>query len=150
MGGDAVPGGEPGRLDIMAVETGLTVLFDAWDRAVEELGGTVPGLQLRALLIVDRSDGLDLSRLAAELGASQAATSILCDQMEVAGLVMRVWAVGSPREIVLRATKAGKRLAVWVRDRRRAAMRAVLGSMRQEGARDALADGLAALGGEAG
>jgi DNA-binding MarR family transcriptional regulator len=139
MDRDTVSGGEPDRLDMVAVETGLTVLFDAWERAVEELGGTVPGTQLRALLIVDRADGLDLSQLATELGASHAATSSLCDQMEVAGLLMRVWGIGSHREMALRATRAGKRLAAWIRDRRREAIRGVLSSMRPPDARSGCA-----------
>jgi DNA-binding MarR family transcriptional regulator len=149
MDSDSVSGGEPGRLDMVAVEAGLTVLFDAWERAVGDLGGTVPGTQLRALLMVDRADGLDPSQLATEMGASHHATSSLCDQMEVAGLLMRVWGIGGHRT-VLRATRAGKRLAAWIRDRRREALRGVLSSMRPSDARDALARGLTDLAAGAG
>lgn len=70
--------------------------------------------------------------------------------MEAAGLVTRVWAVGSRRVIGLRATEAGKRLTAWIRDRQCTATGTVLGSMHRADARDALVRGLRELAAAAG
>jgi DNA-binding MarR family transcriptional regulator len=132
------------QLDGDAAEQGLTALVEAAERAVENIGSTVPPAQLRALLIIDRAGNLNLNRLAALVGASASATSRLCDRMEVAGLLTRDRAAGSRREIVLLLTESGRRLAVWVRDQRRAALAEVLQAMSPEG-RQALIRGLGEL-----
>lgn len=70
------------------VEIGLAVLRKACDEAVDKLGGAVPGVQLRALLIFDDAGGsLDMRQLAAELTTSSAAASKVCDRMQEAGLM---------------------------------------------------------------
>jgi DNA-binding MarR family transcriptional regulator len=71
--------------------------------------------------------------------------------MQAAGLVSRDRAVVSRREIVVVPTESGRRLAEWVRGRRRAALGALLSGM-TAGGRDALARGLGELadGGAAG
>jgi DNA-binding MarR family transcriptional regulator len=61
--------------------------------------------------------------------------------MEAAGLVTRDRPAASRREIVLLPTESGRRLAEWVRRRRRSALGAVLDSMTDDG-REALAQGL--------
>ncbi len=129
-----------GQLGLETAETGLTVLLEAWERAVEEVGAAVPPAQLRALLIIERTGSLNLNKLAAALGASASATSRLCDRMEAAGLLTRDRAA-SRREIVLVPTQAGDRLAAWVRDQRRAALAEVLRAMSRDG-RAALTRGL--------
>ncbi len=130
-----------GQLDVSSAETGLTVLLEACERAVEELGSAVPPAQMRALMIIDRTGSLNLSRLAAELGASASATSRLCDRMQAAGLLTRDRAAASRREIVLLPTESGRRLAQWVQGRRRAALSDVLQTMSPDG-REALVRGL--------
>jgi len=52
-------------------ESGLSVLLEACERAVEEIGATVPPVQLRALLVIDRAGSLNLNRLAGLLAASR-------------------------------------------------------------------------------
>ena len=111
---------------------------------MEEVGATVPPVQLRALLVIDRAGSLNLNRLAGLLGASASAASRLCDRMQAAGLVSRDRAVVSRREIVLVPTESGRRLAEWVRGRRQAALEGLLDGMSPEG-REALARGLAEL-----
>src|ERR1039458_585424 len=101
MGADMVPGSDRRQLDAAPAERGLTALVEAAERAVEKISSSVPPAQLRALLIVDRAGGLNLNRLAAQVGASASATSRLCDRMEMAGLLTHDRAVGSRREIVL-------------------------------------------------
>ena len=130
-----------GQLDVSSAETGLTVLLEACERAVEELGSAVPPAQMRALMIIDRTGSLNLSRLAAALGASASATSRLCDRMQAAGLMTRDRAAASRREIVLLPTESGRRLAQWVQGRRRAALSDVLQTMSPDG-RGALVRGL--------
>jgi DNA-binding MarR family transcriptional regulator len=138
--------GAPGEgpLDVGGAETGLAMLIEASERAVEGLG-SVPPAQIRALLIIERRAGsLNLSRLAEALGASASAASRLCDRIQAAGLLTRDRAAASRREIVLFPTESGRRLAEWVRGRRRAALGDVLQAMSPDG-RDALAQGLREL-----
>jgi DNA-binding MarR family transcriptional regulator len=140
----AAANGEVGVVDVASAESGLAVLLEASERAVEELGSAIPPAQMRALLIIGGAGGLNLSRLAEKLGASASATSRLCDRMQAAGLLTRDRAAASRREIVLVPTESGRRLADWVRGRRRAALSQVLDRMTPEG-RDALARGLTEL-----
>ena len=142
--------GSSNELDVDSAESGLTVLLEACERAVEEIGPTVPPAQLRALLIIDRGGRLNLNRLAALLGASASAASRLLDRMQAAGLVTRDRAADSRREIVVVPTESGRRLAQWVRGRRRAALAMLMEGMSADG-RQALALGLQerAVGGSA-
>lgn len=75
MDRDTLLGSGSDELDMAAVHTGLAILVEVCERAVEQLGGTVPGAQLRAPLIVDRHGRLNIRRLAARLGASESATA---------------------------------------------------------------------------
>jgi DNA-binding MarR family transcriptional regulator len=127
-----------------AVERGLSVLLEACERAVEGIGASVPSVQLRALLIIDQAENLNLNQLARGLGASASASSRLCDRMAAAGLLTRERAAGSRREIVLVLTESGRRLADWVREQRRAALDDLLGAMEADG-RQALIRGLREL-----
>jgi DNA-binding MarR family transcriptional regulator len=132
------------RPDAAFVEAEFTRLWASMERAVDELGGTVPASQLRALLIIDDSGVLPPSRLAAALGISPSGAGRLCDRMAAAGLLRREQAAGTRREITLAATAAGQRLAGWIRGRRRAVLAHELGSMSADG-RQALARGLSEL-----
>jgi DNA-binding MarR family transcriptional regulator len=130
--------------DVGSAEAGLTVLLDACDRAVEEIGSVVPPAQLRALLIIGRAGSLNLNRLAQALGSSASATSRLADRMQAAGLLTRDRAAVSRREIVLVPTESGRQLAEWVRGQRRAALGRALDSLSPDG-REGLARGLEEL-----
>jgi DNA-binding MarR family transcriptional regulator len=132
------------ELDAGRAEVGLTALLEACERAVEEVGAAVPPAQLRALLVIDREGSLNLNRLAGLLGASASAASRLCDRMHAAGLVTRERAAANRREILLLPTESGRRLADWVRGRRRAALADLLLGMSLDGA-EALARGLEEL-----
>ena len=147
MGQDISLAVEDEQLALATAEAGLSVLLEACERAVEEVGATVPPVQLRALLVIERAGSLNLSRLAGLLGASASAASRLCDRMQAAGLVSRDRAILSRREIVLVPTESGRRLADWVRGRRQAALENLLNGMSPEG-RQALARGLGELSGQ--
>jgi DNA-binding MarR family transcriptional regulator len=125
------PGEQTG---LARAEAGLSVLAEAMQRAVEQLGSVTPPAQLRALLIVDEAGAINLTKLASMLGARGGA----------AGLLARQQAAASRREITLRSTESGQRVAQWVRDQRRAALDRTLAALSPEGRRD-LARGLAEL-----
>jgi len=133
-----------GEVDVSSAEAGLAVLLEACERSLEEMGGSVPPAQMRALLIIESAGSLNLSRLAGALGASASAASRLVDRMQLAELLTRDRAAASRREIVLVPTESGRRLAEWVRGRRRAALGEVMQAMTPDG-RAALARGLREL-----
>jgi DNA-binding MarR family transcriptional regulator len=58
--------------------------------------------------------------------------------MAAAGLLNRETAAASRREITLRLTESGQRLANWVRDQHRAGLARTLASMSPEGRADLL------------
>jgi DNA-binding MarR family transcriptional regulator len=130
--------------DLECAEAGLSVLIEAWQRAIEELGAMLPPAQVRALLAIEGADGLNVTGLARILCASPSATSRLCDRLVAAGLVTRVPAAASRREIRLGLTESGQRLTAWIRDQRRAALIRVLEAISPDG-RAALARGLSEL-----
>ena len=136
---------ENGHLDVAAAETGLSVLLEACEKAVEEIGSAIPPAQLRALLIISQLGSMNLNRLARTLDSSASATSRLIDRMQAAGLLTRDRAAASRREIVLLPTESGQQLAAWIRGQRQHALSQVFESMSSEG-RDALARGLEELG----
>jgi DNA-binding MarR family transcriptional regulator len=135
---------EAASADLERAEAGLSALLEAWQRAIEELGAMLPPVQVRALLIVDNRDSLNVTGLARILGASPSATSRLCDRLVAAGLLARVPAVASRREILLQLTESGQRLAVWIRDQRRIALARVVETISPGGRAD-LARGLSEL-----
>ncbi len=130
--------------DLEPAEAGLAVLLEAWQRVIEELGAMLPPAQVRALLVIDAADGLNITGLARLLGASPSATSRLCDRLVAAGLVARVPAVASRREILLQLTGSGQRLAAWIGDQRRMALIQVMEAISPGGRAD-LARGLSEL-----
>ncbi len=127
--------------DLDRAEAGLSVLLEAWQRAIEELGAMIPPAQVRALLIIEAADELNVTGLARLLGTSPSATSRLCDRLVAAGLVARVPATASRREILLQLTGSGQRLAAWIREQRQAALLRVLEAISPDGRAD-LARGL--------
>jgi DNA-binding MarR family transcriptional regulator len=142
----AVPPQRPGVVpaDLERAEAGLAVLLEAWQRAIEELGAMLPPAQVRALLVIDAADDLNITGLARTLGASPSATSRLCDRLVAAGLVARVPAAASRREILLQLTESGQRLTAWIGDQRRTALIQVMEAISPEGRAD-LARGLSEL-----
>lgn len=127
------------------METGVSALIEICDRALGDITPTVPAGQLRALLMVERAGTTSVNRLAERLGASPSATSRLCDRMRGADLLTRATAQHDRRAVELTLTESGRRLAVWVRQRRRDAVLAAGASMSDEG-REALSRGLHELG----
>lgn len=144
MGYDIAWAGADNQLDLASADAGLAVLLEACERAIDQLGASHPSAQMRALLIIESAGSMNLSRLAAALGATPSAASRLCDRMELAGLLTRDRAAASRREIVLLPTESGRQLAQSVRESRRSALGAVLRGMTPDG-QEALVRGLREL-----
>lgn len=132
--------------DAGLMEAVFTRVWARWERAIEQLGGTVPATQLRALLMIDDSGPLTPGALAMALGISPSGASRLSDRMAAAGLLGSGLAAGRPVEITLAITETGRRLAGWIRERRGAVFAHELESMSADG-RQALARGLSELAG---
>ena len=96
----------------------------------------VPPAQLRVLTIVARGRQTNMSRLAEALGVVPSSASRLCDRLEATGLLRRVPDPRDRREVRLLLTPAARRLLDDVRDRRRAALAAVLDRMTPAGRQD--------------
>jgi DNA-binding MarR family transcriptional regulator len=132
--------------DAALAEAVFTRVWARWERAIEQLGDTIPATQLRALLMIDDSGPLTPGRLAMALGISPSGASRLSDRMAAAGLLGSELAAGRPVEITLAITETGRRLAVWIRERRRAVLAHELELMSADG-RQALTRALSELAG---
>ncbi|HEY7272389.1 MAG TPA: MarR family transcriptional regulator [Actinoplanes sp.] len=99
---------------------------------------SVPPTQLRVLTVVANSRHTNMSRLAEALGVVPSSASRLCDRLEATGLLRRVPDPRDRREVRLLLTPAARRLLEDLRDRRRAALAAVLDRMTQAARQDLL------------
>ncbi|MFD3875831.1 MarR family winged helix-turn-helix transcriptional regulator [Streptomyces sp. NPDC058623] len=89
-------------------------------------------LQLRALTVIRRSPGINLTRLAEVTGTAVPATSRLCDRLEAGGLLNRGRNVENRREVGLILTPQGHESIAYLFSRRAAALREVLRAMPAE------------------
>jgi DNA-binding MarR family transcriptional regulator len=110
---------------LATVESLLGVLDGA--RLAQSPG--VPPAQLRVLTIVARTGQPNMSRLAEALGVVPSSASRLCDRLEATGFLRRVPDPRDRREVRLLLTPAARRLLQELRERRRAALAAVLDRM---------------------
>ncbi|MEU6037920.1 MarR family transcriptional regulator [Actinomadura sp. NPDC047616] len=132
---------EPDRLHRLAaaMDEAVGTLAAVWG-GTSEASVPVPATQLRVLFIVERHGSINLSGLAAELGALPSSASRLCDRLEAAGLLVRV--PGRDRRVIsLRLSRDGTLLLDRLRERRRADLAGVLARM-SPSARTALLTGL--------
>jgi DNA-binding MarR family transcriptional regulator len=125
------------------IEEASFALFELTLAALAEVP-SVSVLQLRALAMIDRHGPMNLSEFARRLEQSGPSASRLVDRLVEARLARRDMALHSRREITLALTPKGRRTLTRVRDRRRAAMVAVLDRM-TEAERAAVGTGLAAF-----
>lgn len=77
-------------------------------KAMAQLDPAISSTQLRSLMVLEESDGSNLSALAAAVGVSTSAASRLVDRLVAAGLADRQVPVHSRREVLLRLTPAGR------------------------------------------
>jgi DNA-binding MarR family transcriptional regulator len=128
-----------------AVDTAAEALLSVWDAARESAASHVSGSQLRALLVVEALDGVNLRGLAARLGVILSSASRLCDRLVAAGVLEREPGRTDRREIALHLTPAGRKLLAQLRTDRRRRLAAVLEGMSPAG-RQALVRGLSEFG----
>ncbi|MFE2524702.1 MarR family winged helix-turn-helix transcriptional regulator [Streptomyces sp. NPDC059382] len=100
--------------------------------------------QLRALLVVEQSEGINLRTLGAMLGSRPPSVTRLCDRMEAMGLLTRSRSRTSGREVELYPTRQGRALLDEYRAIRLRELSAVLDRM-EPAAIEALVVGLTGL-----
>lgn len=127
----------------MAAELDETAaaLLGIWESAREGTAGRVSGAQLRAVMVVEQHDGINLRRLATRLDMLLSSASRLCDRLVAAGMLEREPGRFDRREISLHLTPEGRRLLAELRADRQARLAVVLAGMSLAG-RDALRDGM--------
>lgn len=131
----------PDPIHAAAIDDAAQALLFAWDQAREQVTPRLSWPQLNALLAVERSEGINLGGLAAELNMLLSSASRLCDRMVASGMVERVPGRADRREIALYLTPHSRALLAEVRRIRRLALGSVLERMSAAG-RSALLRGL--------
>ena len=124
-----------------AVDAAASALLSLWDEAAELATAQLSASQLRALMVVEQHDGVNLRRLAAMLDMLLSSASRLCDRLVAAGVLERESGRYDRREISLHLTGAGRTLLDRLRAGRRERLAAVLARM-SSGGRQALLRGL--------
>jgi DNA-binding MarR family transcriptional regulator len=127
------------------VDAAAATLLSVWEEAREQAAIRLSASQLRALLAVEQSPGVNLRRLAAGLGMILSSASRLCDRLVAAGLLEREPGRADRREISLNLTPGGVELLARLRDDRRRRLAVVLAGMSEPG-RMALMRGLREFG----
>ncbi|MFB7112612.1 MarR family transcriptional regulator [Streptomyces sp. NPDC056291] len=128
------PPGEVAR----ATSTAAELLEVLWGRAST---APVSVSQLRALLILEHDEGINLRTLAGALGSTPPSTNRLRDRLEAMGFVRRQVAATGRREVELRLSRRGRAFLADVRARRETELRSVPERM-PTGRRVALLTGL--------
>ncbi|MEV4820997.1 MarR family transcriptional regulator [Micromonospora sp. NPDC049274] len=124
-----------------ALDAAAEALLGVWDSAREETASRVSGAQLRAVMVVEQHDGINLRRLATRLDMLLSSASRLCDRLVAAGMLEREPGRFDRREISLHLTPEARRLLAELRADRQGRIAAVLAAMTPAG-RAALVDGM--------
>ncbi|MBQ0993681.1 MarR family transcriptional regulator [Micromonospora sp. PSH03] len=124
-----------------ALDVAAAALLGIWESAREGTANRVSGAQLRAVMVVEQYDGINLRRLATRLDMLLSSASRLCDRLVAAGMLEREPGRFDRREISLHLTPEARRLVAELRADRQGQLAAVLAGMSQEG-RDALLRGM--------
>ena len=132
---------EPDLEFAAAIDDAAAALLSMWDGAHERATTPLSGPQLRALLTIEESPGINLRSLAGHLRMILSSASRLCDRLVLAGLLDREPGRLDRREIALSLTPAGTALLVELRSERHRRLAGVLAGMSASG-RAALLNGL--------
>ncbi|MEV0806147.1 MarR family winged helix-turn-helix transcriptional regulator [Micromonospora sp. NPDC050200] len=116
-------------------------LLSVWEAAREGTASRLSAAQLRAVMVVERHDGINLRRLATLLDMLLSSASRLCDRLVAAGMLEREPGRLDRREISLHLTPEARGLLSELRRDRRRRLAEVLAGMSGEG-RQALLRGL--------
>ena len=131
----------PDPMHAAAIDDAAQALLSAWDAAREQVTPRLSAAQLNALLTVERSEGVNLGGLAAEMNMLLSSASRLCDRLVASGMVERVPGRADRREIALYLTSSSRTLLAELRRIRRLTLSATLERMSASG-RAALLRGL--------
>ncbi|WP_372662393.1 MarR family transcriptional regulator [Amycolatopsis kentuckyensis] len=120
----------------------LAELFEAvFERGRDVSPRPLSVSQLRAVVALDRHDGVNLRELAEQLDSTPPLVSRLCDRLEAVGFLERLPSARSRRELTLRLSDRGRAYLWELRARRRENVETLLAKMTPAG-RAALAAGL--------
>lgn len=132
---------DPEKSMAAALDEAAAALLGIWESAREGTANRVSGAQLRAVMVVEQHDGINLRRLATQLDMLLSSASRLCDRLVAAGMLEREPGRFDRREISLHLTPEARRLLAELRADRQAQLAAVLAGM-SPGGRDALLSGM--------
>jgi DNA-binding MarR family transcriptional regulator len=136
------PSREQAAPDGPAAVASLAELFEAVFERVRDVSPRPLSVsQLRAVVALDRYDGVNLRELAERLDSTPPLVSRLCDRLEAVGFLERLPSSRSRRELTLRLSDRGRAYLRELRARRRESVEALLAKMSPKG-RTALAAGL--------
>lgn len=119
-----------------AVLEASRVLVGIVARSLAEVDGVVSLLQLRTLVILSGSPSLSLRDVADQLDVHASNATRVVDRLVSLKLVSRREATHDRRYVTLRLTAKGERLVDRVMNRRRDAIRTVIGTMESPERRD--------------
>ncbi|WP_072482256.1 MarR family transcriptional regulator [Amycolatopsis australiensis] len=120
----------------------LAELFEAVLESVRDVSPRPLSVsQLRAVVALDRHDGVNLRELAEQLDSTPPLVSRLCDRLEAVGFLERLPSARSRRELTLRLSDRGRAYLRDLRARRRERVQTLLAKMSPAG-RAALSAGL--------
>ncbi|MET8908328.1 MarR family transcriptional regulator [Micromonospora sp. NPDC004551] len=124
-----------------ALDDAAGTLLSVWEAARERTTSRLSGAQLRAVMVVEQHDGINLRRLATLTDMLLSSASRLCDRLVAAGMLEREPGRYDRREIALHLTPAATRLLAELRADRRHRLDGILVGMSAEG-RAALVRGM--------
>ena len=124
-----------------ALDEAAGTLLAVWEAARERTTSRLSSAQLRAVMVVEQHDGINLRRLATLTDMLLSSASRLCDRLVAAGMLEREPGRFDRREIALHLTPEASRLLAELRADRRQRLDRVLAGMTPEG-REALLRGM--------
>jgi DNA-binding MarR family transcriptional regulator len=124
-----------------ALDGAAGTLLAVWEAAREGTTSRLSSAQLRAVMVVEQYDGINLRRLATLTDMLLSSASRLCDRLVAAGMLEREPGRFDRREISLHLTPAATRLLDELRADRQHRLAQILAGMSPEG-RTALLRGM--------
>lgn len=116
-----------------ALDEAAGTLLAVWEAARERTTSRLSGAQLRAVMVVEQHDGINLRRLATLTDMLLSSASRLCDRLVAAGMLEREPGRYDRREIALHLTPTATRLLAELRADRRHRLDRILAGMSAEG-----------------
>ncbi|MCZ7435769.1 MarR family winged helix-turn-helix transcriptional regulator [Micromonospora sp. WMMC241] len=116
-----------------ALDEAAGTLLAVWEAAREQTTSRLSGAQLRAVMVVEQHDGINLRRLATLTDMLLSSASRLCDRLVAAGMLEREPGRHDRREISLHLTPEAERLLAELRADRRRRLARILGAMSPDG-----------------